>query len=245
MKIQRRHVGGLSTLLALGVMLGPGCAENQSSLFIKGAIAIPADSCEVVADASTTTVSRGILDVAFAGEYRASLLVGNQMVRRGNAATIRTETSRVAFHSAEVRIRDGYGNELGGFSAPATGFVDPSTGTEPGFGMVNVVLVDSGSATAAVASTPAGSRAAVEVIASVIAHGRTLGGTDIATGEWDFPIDVCNGCLVFFPPEADDPTLPGKDCNITDDAPTNCRPGLDTPIDCRLCAGTNPVCDAP
>lgn len=245
MKIQRRHVGGLTTLLALGALLGPGCAENESSLFVRGAMLVPTDTCEVSADASATLIFRGVLDLAFTTEYRAALLVGNQMIRRGNAATLRTETARVTVQTADVRVLDAAGNELGAFSAPASGFVDPASGAEPGYGVVSVVMVDSGSAAGAVGGANGGSSAPVEVTANVIVRGTTLGGEEIATGEWQFPIDVCRGCLVFFPGEADDPLLPGTDCTIRDDAPSHCRVGLDSPVDCRVCAGSNAVCNAP
>lgn len=242
MKIQRRHVGGLTTLLALGALLGPGCAENRSSLFVRGALKFPADTCEVDADPSSPVLLRGTLDLAFTTEYSAALLVGNQMVRRGNAATLRTETSRVNFESADVHTFDAAGNELGAFTAPATGFVDPSTGAEPGFGFANVVLVDSGSSAAAVGGADGGSLTPVEVIASVIVHGRTLGGEEVSTGEWQFPVDLCRGCLVFFPPEADDPSVLGPDCENRSDGPTSfCRTGMDNGVDCRVCPG-NPVC---
>lgn len=238
MKIQRRHVGSVAALLAFGGLLGAGCAENRSSLFVRGVLKFDPDTCEVTAEATAATILRGALDVAFTTEYSAALLIGNQMVRRGNAATLRTETSRVQFESADVHTFDSAGNELAAFTAPATGFVDPSTGAEPGFGFANVVLVDSGTATAAIGN----SGGPVEVLASVIVRGRTLGGEEVATGEWQFPIDICRGCLVFFPGEADDITLPGPNCADRSDGPTSaCRIGLDTGVDCRVCPG-NPVC---
>ncbi|MRG94574.1 hypothetical protein [Polyangium spumosum] len=234
MKIQRRHVGGLTTLLALGAVLGPGCAENESSLFVRGVLKFDEDTCEIDADPSSPVLLRGVLDVAFATEYSAALLVGNQMVRRGNAATLRTETSRVVFESADVHTFDAAGNELGAFTAPATGFVDPSTGAEPGFGFAHVVLVDSGSSAAALGD----SNTPVEVVARVIVRGHTLGGEEAATGEFQWPIDICRGCLVFFPPEADDPTIAGPDCMNRTDGPTSaCRIGMDGFVDCRVCPG--------
>ncbi|MDC3952210.1 hypothetical protein KEG38_21015 [Polyangium jinanense] len=245
MKIQRRHIGGVAALLALGGLLGAGCAENRSSLFVRGALVFDTDTCGVVAETTAPTLLRGTLDVAFASEYNAALLVGNQLVRRGNAATLRTETSRVQFESADVHTFDAAGNELGAFTAPATGFVDPSTGAEPGLGFANVVLVDSGTSAAALGAS-GGSGTPVEVLANVIIRGRTLGGEEVATGEWQFPIDVCRGCLVFFPPEADDLSTPERDCFNPADAPSGfCRPGIDNAVDCRLCRGLDPVCDSP
>ncbi|MDI1436095.1 hypothetical protein [Polyangium sorediatum] len=189
---------------------------------------------------------RGTLDVAFATEYSVPLLVGNQLVRRGNAATLRTETSRVVFESVDVHTFDSSGNELGAFTAPATGFADPSTGVEPGYGIVHVVMVDSGTSALAVGGAMGGRASPVEVTASVIIRGRTLGGEEIATGEWQFPVDVCRGCLVYYAPEADDPLTVERDCSLTADAPAGlCRPGLDNPVDCRLCSKIEPICDDP
>jgi hypothetical protein len=241
MKIQGRHVGGLTMLLALGVMLGPGCAENKSSIFIRGAMVVPSDTCTVTADSSAALQFRGTFDAGFAAEYSAVLLVGNQLVRRGNAATLRTETSRVVLNGADVRIANAAGDTIGEFSVPVSGFVDPGSGTEPGYGAASVVVVDA--ATGDAVAPNDGSRRSVEVVASVILHGETLGGVEIDSGEWQFPIDVCKGCLVFFPGDADIPGDAGVDCNNRDDAPTTvCRVGMDAPIDCRLCSGTNPLC---
>lgn len=59
-----------------------------------------------------------------------------------------------------------------------------------------------------------------------------------------FPITICCGCLVSFPPEADvdDAVHPGPDClaPLPSDAPQLCLPGQDDEFDCRRCAGTTP-----
>lgn len=238
MKIQRRHVGTLALLLAGGSVLGPGCAENNSSMFIKGAMVVPTDSCTVKADSSATTQFRGLLDTALASEHHGVLLVGNQLVRRGNAATIRTETSRITLFSADVVVLDSGGSTLSEFSVPVSGFVDPGSTSEPGFGAASVVMVDAAAATAALG----GGTGPVEVVANVILHGRTLGGTDVDTGEWQYPIDICNGCSVFFPADADDPSRLGVDCDVRGDAPLNCHMGIDDPVDCRTCAGVAAIC---
>jgi len=251
MKIQRRHVGVGTALLALGVAvgMGPGCADNNSSIFVRSALAVPTDTCTVSADSSSTVISRGTLDTAFTTEYHAVLLVGNQLVRRGNTATLRTETSRVTFYEADVRVVDGAtNNELTAFSVPITGFVDPGSGTEPGYGLASVVLIDSASAQAAVGAFSANDQTVVaskELIANVIIRGQTLGGVEVETGEWPFPIDVCRGCLIVFPGEADDPTTTNNLCDFREDAQTNCRPGLDSFVDCRFCAGSLPICQFP
>jgi hypothetical protein len=122
----------------------------------------------------------------------------------------------------------------GNFVVPVTGFADASSGTEPGYGSVAVTLID---ATSAKSITPG-----QEVIANVIVRGETLGNVDVETDAWAFPITVCNGCLISFPPEADDPAKPGLDCDIRTEAPVYCRMGQDAFVDCRACAGLSPVC---
>ena len=235
MKIRQKLIGSLITLGAFGLILGPGCADNRSSIFIQGAMVIPQDSCTVTADSSTNILFRGVYDVAFAGttapEYNAALLVGNQLVRRGNSATLRTETSRVSFYEAEINLTNSAGDPIanGNFVVPVTGFADASAGTDPGYGAVAVTLID--------ATSVQGITAGQEVVANVILRGETLGNVDVETDAWAFPITVCNGCLVAFPAEADDPARPGLDCDIRDEAPPYCRMGQDAFVDCRACAG--------
>lgn len=239
MKIRQKLIGSLIALGAFAMVLGPGCADNRSSIFIQGAMVIPQDTCTVKADSSATVLFRGTYDVAFATttapEYSAALLVGNQLVRRGNAATLRTETSRVGFYEAEITLTNSAGDPIpnGNFVVPVTGFADAASGTDPGFGAVAVTLIDATSAQNITAGQ--------EVIANVILRGETLGNVDVETDAWSFPITVCNGCLVAFPADADDPARPGLDCDIRDESPVYCRMGQDAFVDCRACAGI-PAC---
>jgi hypothetical protein len=240
MKIRQKLIGSLIALGALGMVFSSGCADNRSSIFIRGAMAIPQDTCTVTADPGSAMLFRGAYDTAFAAaaasEYNAALLVGNQLVRRGSATTLRTETSRVDFYEAEITLTDSAGAAIanGNFVVPVTGFADPGTGTDPGYGTVSVTLID---ATSAQAIAPG-----QEVIANVILRGETLGGVDVETDAWPFPITVCRGCLVYFPPEADDPARPGLDCDVRDEAPLYCRLGQDAPVDCRACSGLVQEC---
>src|SRR5204863_1557151 len=102
------------------------------------------------------------------------------------------------------------------------------------------ILLDADTATS-LGNTAASKKQVQQVVSSVVVRGRTLGGNEVETGEFLFPISICSGCSVFFPAEANDPAQCYL-CDATDSetpAP-NCRPGQDRPIDCRLCAGSNP-----
>lgn len=235
MKIPQKLIGSLIALGAFGMVLGPGCADNRSSIFTLGALAIPQDTCAWTNDDNNAYRPSGRLDLAVSSEYWIPVLIGNQLVRRGNAATLRSETSHVSFYEAEVSLTNSAGDAIpnGNFVVPVSGFAEAATGTDPGFGSVAVTLID---ATSAQAITPGS-----EVIANVIIRGETLGNVEVETDSWAFPITVCNGCLVFLAADGDDPARPGPDCDVRDEAPFYCRMGMDDLVDCRACAGVNPA----
>jgi len=213
-------------VIAIGFVVGisalsAGCADNNQTIFIRQAQARdPGDGCVAKADPTGLFRNQGLVDTTLSAlEYRAPLLVGNQLVPRGNSATLRTETSRVVFFEAEVEMFDFEGNSLGGFSQPVSGFADPSSGTDPGYGLVSATLADA--ATMANASAQGGQT----IVSRVQIFGETLGGLSVETGLWDYPIFVCAGCLGCVEPEScDDELLP------------TCTVGQDDPIDCR-CIG--------
>jgi len=241
MRVQRKHIGASAALLLLGVMLTQGCAENESSLFVRAVLKAPADTCEVAADPSATALVRGTLDTALAAEYHAFFLLGNQLVRRGNTATLRTETSRIQLIEADVEILDANGGSLAAFRVPVSGFVDPGTSTEPGYGVTSAVLIDAATAQS-LGQQVATSGLIQEVVASVVLRGHTLGGLDVEAGTFQFPVSICHRCLLTFPGGSDDATVTGPDCCVTTDAPANCRIGMDDLVDCRSCSATNPLC---
>ena len=76
--------------------------------------------------------------------------------------------------------------------------------------------------------------------------GQTLGGDTLETNlPFEYPIDVCFGCLVSFPPDSVDTSKPQPNCLAPlpgasgDYAP--CITGQDQPIDCRMCSSVG-VC---
>ena len=64
---------------------------------------------------------------------------------------------------------------------------------------------------------------------------------DLESGEFQFPIRVCNGCLISFA-SGDDPATPGLDCNLPLTAASGggaaqlpCAVGRDETTPCQLC----------
>lgn len=235
MRCLPRHFFSAAILCGAGLMAASGCADNKSALFIRGVVVVTPPSCEAKADPTVATWGGGMMDVALTNQYWAALLVGNQLTERGSREQVRTETSRVTIRGAVVSVSDVSGKSLTSYTTDATGFIDPASGTTPGYGIVWAKII------------PASLKLAANMTVTVKVHvfGETLGGRSIESTDLTYPISTCNGCLVSFPSNAYDPANPGAGCTGDPGSATlPCFTGQDQPIDCRLCR-QNPACIPP
>jgi hypothetical protein len=206
------------------------CVQNESSLFVRGCMAVPRDTCELQASTTASFVGSGSIDgyLNGQGQYHCFALFENQLVKRGDPTTLRVETSRIELYQAEVQVLDTdpvNPTAYTKFTVPTTGFADPGTGTEPGLGIADVVLIDYATLKS-LADTAAKTNAIQKVVASVVLHGRTLGGQELTSNEFKFPIDVCGGCGCAVPA--------GDVCIGSDSKPAaDCLLGQDASVDCR------------
>jgi hypothetical protein len=234
----RRLTKGLliTGMLSFSAMAVGGCADNNTMLFVQGVMAVTGD-CTVRADPGSLMLLTGVMDTYFRSEYRAALLVGNQLVSRGSRDQLRTESNRVVLKGAEVKVLDSQERLLSEFTVPGTGFADVGTGTDPGYGVLSTILIPS--------SFPA--VPGQLYLVDVRVFGDTLGDTQVESATLRFPITTCDRCLLSFPLEADDPAVSGYQCTSSDKPPesTPCRIGQDEAIDCRLCAASDPNCQTP
>ena len=234
----------LLTSLALGA--ASSCADNESSLFIEGVLSLPSSDCVARPDAEAEFLSQGVLDVRFAEGYVAAVQVGNQLTQQGNREKTRTETSRLRLEGVSGTVFDvaGGGHD---FEAIATGFVHPASGTEPGLAamFVNLVSTDMLDDLAAAGEGT--------IVVRFHIFGTTLGGQEIESGDYDYPIFLCDGCLIDYPVEARDTvnTQPGDPyrCGASAEAEADttkvCFYGQDQRFSCTACAAYDPVCQDP
>lgn len=240
MHVQLRRAGAMALLAAGGVLAPSACVVNESTLFIRGCLSVPRDSCTVQASTNADFIPYGTIDGTYAvrGQYECVALFENQLVQRGDGTKLRTETSRVTVYQAEVQVLTTDPNNpvsLAAFTVPVNGFADPGAGTEPGLGLTDIVLIDP--ATLKKLSAKAGPKGKVQVVASAVLHARTLGGQELTSNEFKFPIDIYGGkeCLV----------PPGDVCYGSTTKPTaDCLLGQDAAVDCRALSVCSLVCDA-
>lgn len=213
----------LTAFLLTGVAaVGTGCTDAKTSVFVRHVIypSFEDDGCLYEADPTATSLIDGSLDVAFASVYQASFSVGNQLVARGDADTLKAESNRVQFYEIEVEVYDFAGGLLSEYTVPATGFADPGAASSPGYGVVSGIIVD--------ASVTEGFRngtypANQTVVARTIVHGITLGGLEVETAPFDYPIFVENVGSCDQPATCDE--------EVTSDV---CYVGQDFVPDCRV-----------
>lgn len=222
--------------LALAGLSATSCVENDSSFFIYGVMDVNSTQCLAHPDSTAVLLAAGTLDRAFANGYEAAILVGSHLTQRGSREKLRTETSRLSITGAHMTL---YGTNSTAieFDTPATGLVNPASGTDPGLAAVFARLVryedmaklgDDG-----------------QIIARIRILGTTLGGQDIESGDFDYPITLCTGCLVRYPSDALDPVTLTCDAATSTTTTSNeniCFLGQDASFPCTYCAAYNDVC---
>lgn len=240
----------VASTIAIGAAL-PACAENDQSIFIRSALAPSTNRsngvCTYTNDSQQASMSEGALDVGVRDHYVATLLVGNQLIGRGDPQLVRAEPNRVHLNGAIVRVTETSGALLGEFTASATGVADPQANNSPGYGVLIVTAID-GPTAAKIAATIPDRATTKQVLVNMKAFGRTLGGVDVETGEFQLPIRVCKGCLVSFAGGNDPAQEPQPNCKAALSAGGGggstlpCAAGQDEPVPCQLCQGL-PACD--
>ena len=221
----------------------PKPTMDEKALFLVGAVPLVPGTCIANADPSATLVAQGVLDLAFTTSYSAFLLVGNQLLR----ADAGSETEGVALRSAEITLTTADGTVLQTYSSVGTGFI-ASTTSSAGYAAMSVNVIPSA------VGTSAAVRNAQLLSAKIRVLGEAQNGTQLISTELDFPIRVCTGCLLQYPPEAADPTQPPGSNYLCSTAPSTstraeppqpCIIGQDLPFPCTLCAATVQICRDP
>ncbi|HET7542786.1 MAG TPA: hypothetical protein VFK05_23100 [Polyangiaceae bacterium] len=218
---------------------------NEKSLFVVGVLAPDASACTVKAERGATLLSKGVLDLAFSSSYTATLLVGNQFQSAGSTPSA-PQTERVALNGAEVALATASGAPLGMYTTAGTGFVDTAAESSA-YGSITVPLVP------AALHEGVSLQGEEPIVATVKVSGEALDGTLMTSSALTFPIDVCSGCLVQYPPSAADPTQPpgspykcaSNDTGGEEGLHAPCIMGQDTAFPCTLCSGSLEICRDP
>ncbi|MFO0665661.1 MAG: hypothetical protein U0174_17020 [Polyangiaceae bacterium] len=233
----RLLVGG-----ALLAAFSAGCEDsNQSFIILGSVIGVPQQTggCNFQVDSDVLVRASGIVDVSLRRSYRAPLAVENQLIVRRDELNARAESNFGVFTSADVRTIDGAGAVVGNFTTPVT-----QTPVPPGVqrGVVFSDMIDPNLLNRLASQLKL--RETRDFVTYVKLHGRTSGNKAIETDEFQFLMQVCNGCLVTFPPASVDASIAKPNCRSSEnpDNEAPCSIGADDPVDCRFCRGLS-SCD--
>lgn len=234
----------------------PACATNDQSIFIRGVIAPPQNrqngTCIYTDDAQQALLFQGTFDVGIKNDYFAVMLVGSHLIQRGDPTNgPRAESNRAHLDGAIVRVTETNGDLIHEFTSPAGGFTDTATNNTPDYGLLGTTVIDAATRNILFSRIPnAFTSPEVSVLVNIKAFGRTLGGEDLESAEFQFPVTVCNGCLISFS-NADDPATPAADCDRDlaaaggSSATLPCNPGQDEGTPCQLCRNEWKICNTP
>ncbi len=237
-------------------LLAPACVEYPQSIVVTRVIPPEADDkgrCIVTAGGSGPGLINGVLDIAVARGYIASLEITNQLRAAKDDSKARVETGSVNLLGASVRLTFVNGEALSSsastdgrdgneFRTEGSGFLPPA-GKAP----ITVTLLDSAAINVLRERLKRpganGQPAAEQVLAFARVQAQTLGGLTVESQEFQFPITVCSKCLVDFPAPAAGDACPAPAVTATPEtAEIVCNPGQDSRVPCSQCTSFSEYC---
>lgn len=172
----------LLSTIALGASLSGGCADNLATVYVDHVIGYDSENYECVIEPAFDGpgLTTGRYDYFAGNPYYVRLVVGNQLVPQGDNDLLRAETSRIAIQGAVINTYDGSGNSvLASFTSRASGTIQPDDSEDPGLSAFGIPIIQTQPV------LPVGNyQIGIEVF------GETLGGTNVESGEFLFPVEI-------------------------------------------------------
>lgn len=233
MKTKKTIVGLLigMTLLSTTTLGVVSCTdmEDAASFVVTGVLAVTQqEQCMARADARRMRF-RGILDTWMRNRYYLYPVLQSYLISTTDFGPLYGENYTIQVLGAHITFS--YPANLDAatkallsesYFTTGTGMVKP---TSTGIAEVMIIPPEVGNALAAEPFTRA---TGFEIVAHVRIEGQLMDGTIVQTNEYQFPIDICWGCLY---------QVVTDDCSAfreAQDMKPPCRIGQDEGVDCRL-----------
>lgn len=186
-------------------------------------------SCVYTSEPTQATLFSGTSDLGLQDGYSMTVLVQST-----------DGSANVNLSSAHVRVTEQDGTLIREFSQVVAGFVDASK-----FGVVSFTAIDAPTRDILLSSLPNRQASKTLVIHVDLAGTNPANGSGASAPTYDFPVRVCNGCLVDFS-TGNDVTYPVQPNCLrprASDIHMPCVLGQEEPVKCELCMGARPACD--
>jgi len=249
----RRWVLGTTFVAVMGLLALPNIAcedpqggDSQALQVVGNALVSTRTQCQNRAG-STEYRSRGYMDLALTNTYFLYPQVENLLPTSADltgmgTGQLRAENNRITIIGALLKygvddtgdpetafgFRDDYSfifDDYQGVFMPASGTVAPG---ETGPLAIQAVPWELGNEMAADQALSMLGGAGAEITIRMRVVGLLADGTEVQSNEFWFPLTVCNGCLVYFPPRVDPRRL-------EEQLTPPCVPGQDDGVDTRIC----------
>ncbi len=236
-----------------------GCQDREVSMSIVNVRPIDPENCTPVED-TTVFQTNGTIDMALRNNYQATLMVENNLVDVANAKGFSPNETRISTNAIMLRSATIEFSALDQLTAeipprrniPLSGTISEETQLM----LTGVEILDANTvsqirnsqefiSTARGEAKPV--RTSVTLLARIRLKGETIDGREAESNEFLYPIEVCNGCRVLYPPDMVTPrggylTCPSPSPDIEVDAATSetCESarGMDGLfVDCQTCQG--------
>ncbi|MDI7268217.1 MAG: hypothetical protein QME96_09515 [Myxococcota bacterium] len=210
----------IATAVVLPLALaGAACQDNWQSFVIEANLQ-PGDppECAIPTDRGAAGYLGGVLDISVRYSYSACLFVSNRLVKREDYGVPRAESNMILVQGAYLRFEPDPNDPapalLPDQDIPFAGSIPPQDNST-----MCIPIIPS-----SIGGLLAPDRMFVAVVQF---YGVTLGGIDVLTQEFRYPVWTCAGCLAGCPNDTN-PLTPACECptgNPEGDPP--CRPGQD------------------
>ena len=227
-------------LVALAAVMASGCTDRSPQvLFVQYNQAVDRGTACTARAGSGISRPIGWMDIAVTNRYMLFPAVENglppiETVTATGATQLRLENNKLQITGATIYYDlppDLEADLAGqGVAVPQGQFVFTSGSLQPGeIGALALEAVPPLVGQIIRLSTILKERyATTQILVRVTVEGVMLDGDTVNSNEFVYPLNVCNGCLVYFPI---------GDCTVTPDEPLElpCFPGQDEGLDCRAC----------
>lgn len=185
MRLNKLHSTlSLAAATMVSVISLGGCVEDRTTLFIAGVYSFAGETtCEVEVSLTANQLAAGFYDPGTGAPYQMYLLVANGIQPLGDNDTLRPETSRIVIEGAVIRVTESLGGAGVTEFTQNLGFVvNPDDSEDPGLAAVGIPAIPAGM------GLPDN-----EYTIFVSVFGETLGGIDVESSEFAFPVTVQSG----------------------------------------------------
>jgi hypothetical protein len=202
----------IGVLLAAGLIIPLyACQDRDVSMTITRAK--PRDAnCQIVTD-DTLFLSHGVVDLVIATQYRLDIEIENNLIdvvkdgKGFSGKDSRINTTDIVITSAIIEyssLDPLTANIAQKVSVPLSGSIPIGGSVTVGMDLLSAsmfeqfrsapefLLIDQGEARP--------KRTSVELITRIRVKGETIDGREVESNEFLFPVTVCNGCSISFPP---------------------------------------------